>query len=37
MKRTVGANGHVRPTEVIVNGAHHAHNVQVLTADLFLC
>lgn len=29
MQSTVSANGHVRPTEVVVNGAHHTNNIKV--------
>lgn len=29
MQGRVSANGHVSSTEVIVNGAHHANNIQV--------
>merc|ERR1719422_2153919 len=27
----VRPNGHVRPTEVVVNGSHHPHNIQMTT------
>lgn len=29
VQRRVSSNGHVRSTEVIVDGAHQAHDVQV--------
>ena len=29
MQGRVGADGHVSSTEIIVNGAHHANNIEV--------
>ena len=32
MQGRISTDSHVRATEVIVNGAHHAHNIQVAAA-----
>lgn len=37
MQGRVSANGHVSSTEIIVNGAHHANNIEVGGTFSLIC